>query len=80
MANTTKKTRVQFDFSPEAYQEISELEKILQVPTKAEVVRMGLRTLQWLTEAIHGGETILVEDKTGRTREVIFPFVSRKKS
>jgi len=47
-----ERKRVQFDFAPEAYEELSELERQLKVPTKAEVVRYGLRTLQWLVENI----------------------------
>jgi hypothetical protein len=74
MAENPTKFRVQFDFAPEAYDELTELQSELQVPTKAEVVRCAIRTLRWVVSTVGDGQSILVEDG-GKTKEVIFPFV-----
>jgi hypothetical protein len=74
MSENPTKFRVQFDFAPEAYEELSELQTELQVPTKAEVVRCAIRTLRWVVTTVGDGQSILVEDN-GATKEVIFPFV-----
>ncbi|PYP86159.1 MAG: hypothetical protein DMG65_19230 [Candidatus Angelobacter sp. Gp1-AA117] len=75
MANTDK-IRVQFDFSPEAYQELNDIQSDADASTKAEAVRYGLRTLQWLLSEIKAGRKILVEDD-GAVQEVVFPFLAR---
>jgi hypothetical protein len=71
-----QKVRVQFDFSPEAYEELNELQSEVHASTKAEVVRYALRTLQWLMSEIKLGRRILVED-AGSTQEVVFSFLTR---
>lgn len=73
---STDKVRVQFDFSPEAYQELNDIQSEADANTKAEAVRYGLRTLQWLLSEIKAGRKILVEDN-GAIQEVIFPFLTR---
>jgi hypothetical protein len=74
MGATAEKIRVQFDFSPEAYDELNEIQKEADASTKTETVRYGLRTLQWLLSEIKAGRRILVEDDKD-IRQVIFPFL-----
>lgn len=76
MANA-EKIRVQFDFSPESYEELNELQSEVNASTKAEAVRYALRTLQWLVAETKAGRKILVEDDRN-TQEVIFPFLTRR--
>ncbi len=73
---STDKIRVQFDFSQEAYQELSDIQNAADASTKAEAVRYGLRTLQWLLSQIKAGRRILVDDN-GAVQEVVFPFLTR---
>ena len=70
--------RVQFDFTPEAYQELVELQQETDATTKAEVVRYALRTLQWLINEINNGNRVLV-DEDGNIQEAIFPFLKRRR-
>jgi hypothetical protein len=74
--STAQKVRVQFDFSPEAYEELNDLQTEVRASTKAEAVRYALRTLQWLMSEIKSGRRILVEDDRS-TQEVVFPFLTR---
>jgi len=71
-----KTRRVQFDFAAEAYRDLSDLQEKLQAPTKAEVVRYAIRTLQWVVSTIEEGKTVIVEDN-GAAKEVIFPFIAK---
>lgn len=67
------KVRVQFDFTKEAYDELTALQRAIGVPTKAETVRHALRLLQWITEEVgSGGEILLRSD--GKMQRAIFPF------
>lgn len=73
---TAEKTRVQFDFTPEAYQELNDLQGEVFAATKAETIRYALRSLQWLLSELKSGKRILVE-QDGKMQEVIFPFLNR---
>src|SRR5437016_5943668 len=73
---SSDKIRVQFDFSQEAYQELNDIQNAADASTKAEAVRYGLRTLQWLLSQIKAGRRILVDDN-GAVQEVVFPFLTR---
>jgi len=79
IAEKAEKTRVQFDFSPEAYEELNDLQDQVDANTKAETVRYALRTLQWLISEINLGHRILVDDD-GAMQEVVFPFLRRYKA
>lgn len=70
-----EKTRVQFDFTPAALQELDRLQAALGVNTRAEVIRNSLRVLQWLTEQLRDEGRILVQDKNGNVQNVVFPFL-----
>ena len=74
MASPNEKIRVQFDFTPEAYEELENLQSEVNASTKAEAVRYALRTLQWLTSEIKSGKRVMVEND-GASQEVVFPFL-----
>jgi len=74
MADTPAKYRVQFDFVPEAYAELNELQEKLKASTKAEVVRYAIRTLQWVVSNMEDDNQIFVDDGVAQ-KEVIFPFM-----
>jgi len=74
MAGAPTKYRVQFDFVEEAYEELNELQEKLRAPTKAEVVRYGIRILQWVVANMEEENQILVDDGDTQ-KEVIFPFI-----
>jgi len=71
------KTRIQFDFTEEAARELDELKRITG-SSRAEVVRQGLRMLQWTIEQIYDNKAKILVEKDGFQREVIFPFLSKK--
>ena len=72
----TDKIRLQFDFAPEAYRDLEQIQEELGAPSRAETVRYALRTLQWLISVTkHGDATFLVKRKNEPLREVIFPFI-----
>jgi hypothetical protein len=77
MPTAAEKVRVQFDFSPESYEELNELQGEVNASTKAETVRYALRLLQWVVSETNAGRKILVEDDSN-TQEVIFPFLTRR--
>ena len=74
----TDKYRVQLDFSRKAVAELDELKEILGASTRADVVRNALRWLFWCAEQVSRGATILSE-QNGKQREVVFPFVTKKR-
>jgi hypothetical protein len=69
------KNRLQFDFSDEALEQLDELKDATGAPTRAEVIRQALRMLQWTVEQVRDED-----EKNGRQREVIFPFLSSAKA
>ena len=71
------KSRVQFDFTPEALQTLDKLKDRLHVNTRADVVRYSLRTLDWVLSTIESDAKILVE-KDGRQQEIVFPFLRQE--
>jgi len=72
-----EKSRVQFDFTPEALQTLDKLKDRLHVSTRADVVRYSLRTLDWVLSTIESDAKILVE-KGGRQQEIVFPFLRQE--
>ena len=70
----SEKTRVQFDFTPEALETLDRLRKQLGVSSRAEVIRYSIRVLDWTLSVLSSGGKILVE-KDGKVREVEFPFL-----
>lgn len=74
-----EKKRLQFDFAPEAYAEIEALQEKTGLTTKAEVIRHALRCLQWIVEVQDEGSAILVIDRDDRQKEVVFPFLEKRR-
>ena len=71
------KSRVQFDFTPDALQTLDVLKEKLSLSSRAEVIRYALKVLQWILDQIEADAKILVE-KNGRAQEVVFPFLNVK--
>ncbi len=67
-------TRVQFDFTDAALQELDSLKASVGVKTRAEVIRYALRLMQWLIQQMAQGGRILVE-RNGQVEGVVFPFL-----
>jgi metal-responsive CopG/Arc/MetJ family transcriptional regulator len=70
------KTRLQFDFTDDALNELDELKSATGAPSRAEVIRQSLRLLQWTIEQTRDQNATVLVEKDGRQREVIFPFLS----
>ncbi len=77
---TMAKNRLQFDFSDEALEQLDELKDATGAPTRAEVIRQALRMLQWTVEQVRDEDAVVIVEKNGRQREVIFPFLSSAKA
>ncbi len=67
--------RIQFNFTKEALEELDELKESAFAPSRAEVIRWGLRLVQWVIEQSRNGTKIIIE-KDGALREVNFPFLA----
>jgi metal-responsive CopG/Arc/MetJ family transcriptional regulator len=74
------KTRLQFDFTDEALNELDELKGATGATNRAEVIRQSLRLLQWTIEQTRDENATVLVEKNGRQREVIFPFLSAGKA
>lgn len=68
------KSRVQFDFTPDALQALDSTREKLSLGSRAEVIRYALKILQWVLDQLQSGGKILVE-RDGRSQEVVFPFL-----
>ena len=75
----SEKYRVQFDFTPEAFEELERLKAAVGASSRAEVVRYALRILQWSIDEVRVGAEILVR-RGGETEKVVFPFLTPSKS
>ena len=67
------KVRIQLDFSPKAVKELEEMKELMDVSSRAEVVRQALRWTRWTVLNLADGERLLLE-KEGKQREIVFPF------
>jgi metal-responsive CopG/Arc/MetJ family transcriptional regulator len=74
------KTRLQFDFTEDALNELDELKGATGATNRAEVIRQSLRLLQWTIEQTRDEKATVLVEKNGRQREVIFPFLSSGKA
>lgn len=74
------KTRLQFDFTEDALNELDELKGATGATNRAEVIRQSLRLLQWTIEQTRDENATVLVEKNGRQREVIFPFLSSGKA
>jgi metal-responsive CopG/Arc/MetJ family transcriptional regulator len=73
------KTRLQFDFTEDALNELDELKGATGATNRAEVIRQALRLLQWTIEQTQDEKATVLVEKNGRQREVIFPYLSNRK-
>jgi hypothetical protein len=69
--------RVQVEFLPDGYAELTQLQDMTGLSSRADTVRYALRTLQWITNELNDGAEIIV-DKDGKQQRVIFPFILKK--
>lgn len=74
------KTRLQFDFTDEALGDLDELKGATGATNRAEVIRQALRLLQWTIEQTQDEKATVLVEKNGRQREVIFPYLSNRKT
>ncbi|MGA3370745.1 MAG: ribbon-helix-helix protein, CopG family [Terracidiphilus sp.] len=74
------KTRLQFDFTEDALNELDELKGATGATNRAEVIRQSLRLLQWTIEQIRDEKATVLVEKNGRQREVIFPYLTSGKA
>jgi metal-responsive CopG/Arc/MetJ family transcriptional regulator len=74
------KTRLQFDFTEDALNELDELKGATGATNRAEVIRQSLRLLQWTIEQIRDENATVLVEKNGRQREVIFPYLTSGKA
>jgi hypothetical protein len=65
--------------TPEAFEELERLKVSIGASSPAEVVRYGLRILQWAFGELQSGAEILVR-REGETEKVVFPFLTSSKS
>ena len=71
----SNKHRLQLDFTEEALRTLDELKDKTGLANRAEVIRQSLRLLQWTIQQNDDGSVLLLE-KNGRRREVVFPFLA----
>lgn len=74
------KTRLQFDFTEDALNELDELKGATGATNRAEVIRQSLRLMQWTIEQIRDEKATVLVEKNGRQREVIFPYLTTGKA
>jgi metal-responsive CopG/Arc/MetJ family transcriptional regulator len=72
------KKRLQFDFTQEALEEMDLLQESTGLQSRAEVIRHALRLFQWVHEEVTHG-TVLITERNGEQREVVFPFWRSRK-
>ncbi len=60
-----KKTRLQFDFTPEQVDRIERIGERLEAASRAEVVRRALRVLERLTDETEAGRRIVLRGDDG---------------
>lgn len=70
VTTTDQKTRVVFEFSERSIKEVDRLSRELDEPTRAGLVRRGLRLLAFVTEAKKAKAKFFVRYPDGRTADV----------
>lgn len=59
------RTRVQFDFTPDALKRVDAMQQKLEAPTRAEVLRNALKVYEWFLQ-LEPEDTIEVQNKQGK--------------
>ena len=70
-----KKERVmklQINMSEKALHELEDLQKSIDASTKTEVVKASLKLYKFLDKEKGSGAKILIQDKNGNKREIVF--------
>jgi acetyl-CoA carboxylase carboxyltransferase component len=57
------KERIQLDFSADALSRLERLKNLLDTSTRAEVIRLALRLLEWFATEVPGDAMITVTDR-----------------
>jgi len=73
-AKSEKARRIQFEFSPEAYERLDEVKQATDAQSYAEVVRNALRVYDWMIKQQNKGYTIALSKEGEPLREVEFVF------
>lgn len=69
--------RLQIDFSERAYNDLSDLQKRLDAPSKSEVIRTSLGLLRWLLDESAADNRLTLQKPDGSTERVVFHFLDR---
>ena len=69
------KVRIQLDFSSKAVKELDEMKELMDVASRAEVLRQALRWARWTVLNLAEGGRLLME-KDNEQREIVLPFAA----
>ncbi len=69
--------RLQIDFSERAYNDLSELQELLDARSKSEVIRTSLGLLRWLLDESEAGNRLMLQKPDGSSERVVFHFLDR---
>ena len=69
--------RLQIDFSERAYNDLSELQELLDARSKSEVIRTSLGLLRWLLDESESGNRLMLQKPDGSSERVVFHFLDR---
>ena len=69
--------RLQIDFSEHAYNDLSELQELLDARSKSEVIRTSLGLLRWLLDESEAGNRLMLQKPDGNSERVVFHFLDR---
>ncbi len=71
---SSSKTRVQFDFTPDALQRLDEIKESTGAATRAETIRNALRLYEWFVKEAEPDSIVKIENSD---RQVISQFRAR---
>ena len=69
---TDKISKLQINMSSKALKELEDLQKSIDANTKTEVVKASLKLYSFVEKQKKDGSKILIKDKNGNEREIIF--------
>ena len=67
-----KKIRVTLDLSPQFYERLERLERLVDAGTKANVIRQALQIYEFLAQKSLAGHTFRTVDKDGQEEKLVF--------
>lgn len=70
--------RIQLDFSPPAVGELDEIRNLMGAASRAEAIRQALQWTRWTVLKLRDGDKLFLQRKTGRSEEIIFPFLNQQ--